>query len=364
MAGNSFGQLFRISTFGESHGPAIGVVIDGCPSGLALDTDFIALQLQRRRPGQSELTTSRNEEDIPEILSGIYQGKTTGAPITLMVRNRDQRPQDYAPLKEIWRPGHADFTYEQKYVHTDPRGGGRSSARETAARVMAGAVALQLIRLAGMEVYAWVSSVKDVDLKKEIGELDLSTIDATPIRCPDQETSARMMQEIASAKAKGDSVGGIITCLVRHVPAGLGEPVFHKLQADLAAAMMSINAAKGFEVGSGFASTRTMGSEQNDRLAAETDTAGHPKFRTLTNNSGGIQGGISNGSDIVFRVAFKPVSTISSAQETADKTGKLTILENKGRHDPCVLPRAVPIVESMCALVLADHWLLQKSTLL
>lgn len=362
MAGNSFGQLFRITGFGESHGPAIGVVIDGCPAGLEVDLSFIEHQLQRRRPGQSSLTTSRSETDLPEVLSGLYEGKTTGAPIALLIRNEDQRPADYAHLENTWRPGHADYTYEQKYGHRDPRGGGRSSARETAARVMAGAVAMQLLAKSGISITAWVSSVKDIHLEKDYHALDLTKIDSNPVRCPDEATAERMIRQIAAARDTGDTVGGIITCVVRHLPAGLGEPVYHKLQADLAAAMMGINAAKGFETGSGFGSTTLFGSEHNDRFTADIDPQGHPRFRTLTNHSGGIQGGISNGADLHFRVAFKPVSTLRRTQETADKTGKVVQLEGKGRHDPCVLPRAVPIVESMCALVLADHWLLQKTT--
>lgn len=361
MAGNSFGQLFRITGFGESHGPAIGVVIDGCPAGLEIDLAHIHHQLQRRRPGQSTLTTTRNEQDIPEILSGVYEGKTTGAPIAMLIRNEDQRSQDYSHLTTTWRPGHADFTYDQKYGHRDPRGGGRSSARETAARVMAGAVAMQLLQRDQIEVRAWVSSIKDIHLEKNYRELDLSVIDETPVRCPDPEVAKKMIQLIEDTKKKGDTVGGVITCLVRNVPSGLGEPVYHKLQADLASAMMGINAAKGFEIGSGFSGTLLHGSEHNDRITADIDPQGHPRFRTITNHSGGIQGGISNGSDILFRVAFKPVSTLMQTQETADKEGKNIQLEGKGRHDPCVLPRAVPIVEAMCALVLADHWLLNRT---
>lgn len=361
MAGNSFGQLFRMTGFGESHGPAIGVVIDGCPAGLDIDLSFIEYQLQRRRPGQSNITTSRNEQDIPEILSGVYEGKSTGAPITLLIRNQDQRPQDYKHLENTWRPGHADFTYDQKYGHRDPRGGGRSSARETAARVMAGAVAQQLLQTAHIEIFAWVSRVKDIGLDKDYRTLDFSAIDQNAIRCPDTDTAAKMIALIEETKKKGDTVGGVITCIARNVPPGLGEPIYHKLQADLAAAMMGINAVKGFELGSGFSGTTLYGSEHNDRFTAEIDPHGHPRFRTLTNNSGGIQGGISNGSDLLFRVAFKPVSTLMQTQETVDKEGKNITLESKGRHDPCVLPRAVPIVEAMCALVLADHWLLNKT---
>lgn len=361
MAGNSFGQLFRITGFGESHGPAIGVVIDGCPAGLEIDLNHIQRQLTRRRPGQSHITSPRKEEDIPEVLSGIYEGKSTGAPVTLLIRNQDQRPQDYKHLENTWRPGHADFTYDQKYGHRDPRGGGRSSARETAARVMAGAVAQQLLQTARIEIFAWVSQVKDIELQHDYRTLDLTSIDQNVIRCPDAATADRMIALIEEARKTGDTVGGVITCLARNVPVGLGEPVYHKLSADLASAMMGINAAKGFEIGSGFSGTRMFGSEHNDRLTAEIDPHGHPRFRTLTNNSGGIQGGISNGADLLFKVAFKPVSTIMKNQETVDKEGKNVTLEGKGRHDPCVLPRAVPIVEAMCALVLADHWLLSKT---
>ena len=361
MAGNSFGQLFRMTGFGESHGPGIGVVIDGCPAGLEIDFAQIEEQLRRRRPGQSAITSQRNEQDIPEILSGIYEGKTTGAPIAMLIRNEDQRPQDYKHLENTWRPGHADFTYEQKYGHRDPRGGGRSSARETAARVMAGAVAMQLLRRSNIEIIAWVSSVKDLHAENDYRKLDLSAIDSNIIRCPDAAVAEKMIQLIDETRKKGDTVGGIVTCIARNVPAGLGEPIYHKLQADLASAMMGINAVKGFELGSGFAGTTLFGSEHNDRFAADIDPHGHPRFRTITNHSGGIQGGISNGSDICFKVAFKPVSTIMQSQETVDKEGKNVQLEGKGRHDPCVLPRAVPIVESMCALVLADHWLLNQT---
>jgi chorismate synthase len=361
MAGNSFGQLFRITTFGESHGPGIGVVIDGCPAGLEIDLNFISKQLQRRRPGQSYLTSPRNETDEPEVLSGIYLGKSTGAPITLFIRNTDQRPGDYSHLENAWRPGHADYTYDQKYGFRDHRGGGRSSARETAARVMGGAVAAILLQKSSISITAFVSAVGQVELALPYTSLDLSTVDHSPVRCPDPSTASEMIKAIEAVKKDGDTLGGVITCVVKNVPAGLGEPVFHKLQADLAGAMMGINAVKGFEIGSGFEGVKLKGSQHNDRFTAEIDPNGHPRFRTITNHSGGIQGGISNGSDIVFHVAFKPVSTLLQPQETVDKEGKNVTLEGKGRHDPCVVPRAVPIVESMAALVLADHWLLNHT---
>ena len=362
MAGNTFGQLFRITTFGESHGPGIGVVIDGCPAGLPIDETFIQAQLDRRRPGQSELTSPRNEADRLNVLSGVFEGRSTGAPIALLIHNRDQKPEDYDHLTDTWRPGHADFTYEQKYGFRDHRGGGRSSARETAARVMAGAVARQLIATAGMEIKAFVSSVGDIAISGDLTSLNPDAIEASPVRCPDAAAAEKMIRLIKELQEAGDTTGGIITCVVTRVPAGLGEPVFHKLQADLASAMLGINACKGFEIGDGFAGSRLRGSTYNDIIESGMDPAGHPRFRTRTNHSGGIQGGISNGSDIVFRVAFKPVSTLLMDQETADRSGKTVRLEGKGRHDPCVVPRAVPIVEAMCALVLADHWLMQRSS--
>jgi len=362
MPGNSFGQQFKITTFGESHGAAVGVVIDGCPAGLSIDEEIIQAELDRRRPGQSEITSPRKEEDKLNILSGIFEGKSTGAPIAMLIHNRDQRPGDYSHLTHTWRPGHADFTYDQKYGFRDHRGGGRSSARETAARVMAGAVARQLIATAGIQIKAFVSSVGNVSATSDWRSLDLETIDQNPVRCPDPEASEKMIALIKTLQAEGDTIGGTITCVATGVPAGLGEPVFHKLQADLASAMLGINACKGFEIGDGFAGSSMRGSQFNDLFEAEMDPAGHPRFRTRTNHSGGIQGGISNGSDIVFRAAFKPVSTILAEQETTDRSGNPIQLEGKGRHDPCVVPRAVPIVEAMCALVLADHWLMQRSS--
>ena len=360
MAGNSFGQAFRISTFGESHGVGIGVVIDGCPAGLEIDLEFIQSELNRRRPGQSEITSPRNEADIVEIISGVFQNKSTGAPIALFIKNNDQRPDDYEHIKENWRPGHADFTYDQKYGFRDHRGGGRSSARETAARVMAGAVAKLLLAHHDIQISGYVSSVADIHVTLPYTQLDLEKTEENMVRCPEKETADKMIALIENIRDTGDTVGGVITCVAKKVPSGLGEPVFNKLQADLAAAMMSINAAKGFEIGSGFEGTKLKGSEFNDAFAAEIDHKGHPRFKTITNHSGGVQGGISNGADLVFNVAFKPVSTLMKAQQTVDKEGKSVTLEGKGRHDPCVLPRAVPIVEAMCAIVLADHWLRNK----
>lgn len=360
MAGNSFGQAFRISTFGESHGAGIGVVIDGCPAGLEIDLAFIQHELNRRRPGQSEITSPRNEADLVEVLSGIFQNKSTGAPIALFIKNKDQRSDDYEHLKENWRPGHADFTYDQKYGFRDHRGGGRSSARETAARVMAGAVAKLFLAHHKIEISAYVSSVADLHVSLPYTQLDLATTEENIVRCPEKATADKMIALIEKTRAEGDTLGGVITCVAKQLPAGLGEPVFNKLQADLAAAMMSINAAKGFEIGSGFEGTKLKGSAFNDAFSAEIDPAGHPRFKTVTNHSGGVQGGISNGADLVFNVAFKPVSTLMHSQQTVDKEGKQVTLEGKGRHDPCVLPRAVPIVEAMCAIVLADHWLRNK----
>lgn len=355
MAGNSFGQFFRITTFGESHGPAIGVVVDGCPAGLDFDLGFIQQQMDRRRPGQSALTTDRNEADRVEVLSGVFDGKTTGTPIAMLLRNADQRSKDYDAMKEVYRPSHADYTYEARYGLRDHRGGGRSSARETAARVAAGALAQLLLRTVGVQVQAYVSAVGPIELQKSANELDLSLIDSHPVRCPDPETASAMEVLITQLKAEGDSVGGVISCVASGVPAGWGEPVFDKLEADLAKAMLSINAVKGFEVGSGFAASKGRGSEFNDIFVMEDS-----KVRTRTNHSGGIQGGISNGEDITFRVGFKPVATIAQKQQTLTRSGEATELQAQGRHDPCVVPRAVPIVEAMAALVLADHMLRER----
>ena len=356
MAGNSFGEIFRITTFGESHGKAIGVVIDGCPAGLELDLNFIQQELDKRKPGQSAITTQRKESDTFEILSGVFEGKTLGSPIAITIKNEDQKPEDYTHLKEAFRPSHADFTYETKYGIRDYRGGGRASARETAARVIAGAIAKQLLKKEGIEITAYVSSVGKIQLQKNYQQLDLSKTDSNMVRCPDEETANAMIELIQETKTKGDTVGGIVTCVIQHTPVGLGEPVFDKLHADLAKEMLSINAVHGFEYGSGFAGAKMNGSEHNDVF--EKNSKG--EIVTQTNNSGGIQGGISNGMDIYFNVAFKPVATIMQTQTTVDKEGNETEIKGKGRHDPCVVPRAVPIVEAMAALVLADHLLRAK----
>ncbi|MCC3157590.1 chorismate synthase [Hymenobacter sp. 15J16-1T3B] len=347
---NSYGTLFRISTFGESHGPGIGVIIDGCPAGLPVDVADIQRALDRRRPGQSELTTPRSEADQVEVLSGLFEGRSTGTPIGLLIRNQDQRSHDYSHIQHAYRPSHADYTYDQKYGHRDYRGGGRSSARETAARVAAGAVAMQFLAQQGITVQSYVSQVGAVAVPVGYEQLNLGLIDSNPVRCPDPDTAERMAQLIRQTRDRHDTVGGLVTGVVRGVPAGLGEPVFDKLHAELGKAMLSINAVKGFEYGSGFAGTLLFGSEHND--AFYTDEAG--QVRTRTNHSGGIQGGISNGQDIYFRVAFKPVATILQPQQTIDDQGQSVELAGRGRHDPCVLPRAVPIVDAMTALVLAD----------
>lgn len=356
MAGNTFGKLFQVTTFGESHGPAIGVVIDGFPAGIEINEDLIHQDLQRRRPGQSKLTTQRKEAEEFQILSGVFEGRSLGSPITVTILNSDARSKDYEHLKETFRPSHADFTYEAKYGHRDHRGGGRSSARETAARVVAGAFAKMLLQQAGIELVAYVSSVADVCATVNDQTVSLNDVEKSIVRCPDEKASIEIEKLIDSVRKDGDTVGGIIRCVVRNVPAGLGEPVFDKLHAELGKAMLSINAVKGFEIGSGFASTKMRGSEHNDIFSSEEG-----KIRTKTNNSGGIQGGISNGMDITFNVAFKPVATIMQAQSSVDLDGNEMKLEGKGRHDPCVLPRAVPIVEAMAAIVLADHHLRNRT---
>jgi chorismate synthase len=353
MAGNSFGEIFRITTFGESHGKAIGVVIDGCPAGLTLDLDLIQQQLDRRKPGQSAITTQRKESDTYEILSGVFEGQTLGSPIAITIKNEDQKPEDYTHIKDAYRPSHADYTYDSKYGIRDYRGGGRASARETAARVVAGAIASQLLKTAGVEIAAYVSAVGKIKTGKPYQQLDLTTTDSNIVRCPDGETANRMIELIQETKANGDTLGGVITCVIKGTPVGLGEPVFDKLHADLAKAMLSINAVHGFEYGSGFAGTELNGSAHNDIFEKNADG----KIVTHTNNSGGIQGGISNGMDIYFNVAFKPVATIMQTQATLDKERNETDIKGKGRHDPCVVPRAVPIVEAMAALVMADHLL-------
>lgn len=352
MSGNSFGKIFKLTSFGESHGRAVGGVIEGVPSGLEINLDFIQKELNRRRPGQSSITTARNEEDSIELLSGIFDGKSTGTPIGFIVYNKDSQSKDYEKIKHIYRPSHADFTYEEKYGIRDYRGGGRSSARETLARVAAGAFAKLFLSQSKIQIIAYVSQVHQIILNKKYTDLDLSLTESNSIRCPDLNTAQLFLEAIEHAKKEGNSLGGVITCVVKNLPAGLGEPVFDKLQADLGKAMLSINAVKGFEVGEGFDSVTFRGSELNDEFFSEQG-----KIKTRTNHSGGIQGGISNGQDVYFRVAFKPTATILTTQNTVDQTGKEVTITVEGRHDPCVLPRAVPIVEAMSALVIADHML-------
>lgn len=357
MPGNSFGQLFRITTCGESHGGAVGVIVDGCPPGLEISEHDIQHELDRRKPGQSHITTPRSEADEIHILSGIFEGKTTGTPILLLAYNKDMRPQDYSELKKLYRPSHADYTYSQKYGLRDFRGSGRASARETLARVAAGAIAQKYLKQhAKVQVVSFVEQVgdvfADVDLKKVTGK----AVDANIIRCPDPKAAKKMIQLIEAVKAEGDSVGGVITSVIRNVPVGLGEPVFDKLSADLGKAMLSINAVKGFEMGSGFEGTMLRGSEHNDEWMMKKGRA-----VTKTNHAGGVLGGISTGEDIYFRVAFKPTSTIMKPQKTVSTAGKAVTMKASGRHDPCVLPRAVPIVDAMAALVLMDHFLRQRA---
>jgi len=354
---SSFGRLFRLQTFGESHGPAVGVVVDGCPPRLPLDLDGIQRDLDRRRPGQSKLVTQRDEADRVEILSGVHDGLTTGAPIAMLVANQDQRPGAYDHMKDVYRPSHADYTYQAKYGVRDHRGGGRSSARETIGRVAAGAVARQFLAMAGgVEVLGWVSSIHEIDATVDQRTVRLDEVEADPTRCPDRTAARAMAEAIEEARRHGDSLGGVVTVVARGVPPGLGEPVFDKLDADLARAMLSLPAAKGFEIGSGFAGTRMTGRAHNDPFEAGPDGP-----RTTSNHSGGVQGGISNGADIVCRVAFKPTATIASEQKTVDVENNPVTLAARGRHDPCVLPRAVPLVEAMTLLVLADHWLRQQA---
>jgi chorismate synthase len=351
MAGNTFGNLFRVSTFGESHGKAIGGVIDGCPSGITLDLLAIQQDLDRRKPGQSAIVTQRKEADEVEFFSGIFEGKTTGTPIGFAIHNTNQKSKDYGHIKDSYRPSHADYVYDQKYGFRDYRGGGRSSARETASRVVAGAIAKQFLK--GIQINAFVTQVGDLRLEKDYRELDLSLTESNPVRCPDPEMAAKMEAHIKSIKKEGDTIGGIITCVAKNVPVGLGEPVFEKLHAELGKAMLSINAVKGFEYGSGFEGVKMKGSAHNDQFNSDGTTK--------TNYSGGIQGGISNGMDIYFNIAFKPVATVIQGYETIDKEGNKVQTQGKGRHDPCVVPRAVPIVEAMTALVLADYMLLNRT---
>jgi len=355
MAGNSFGQVFKITSFGESHGAGIGVVIDGCPAGLELDMELLNTELQRRRPGQSAIVTQRKEDEAYALLSGVYQGKTTGMPLTIFIPNSDQRSKDYDHLESTFRPSHADMTYQAKYGHRDHRGGGRSSARETAARVAAGAVAKMILNKIGVVVKAGVTQVGPIQSSTDVKNIDWSQVEQNIVRCPDLKIAKEMETLIKATKKAGNTVGGRITCHVTGVPIGLGEPVFDKLHADLGKAMLSINAVKGFEYGSGFASIAMNGSEHNDIWTTLDGQA-----TTLTNNSGGIQGGISNGMPIYFNVAFKPVATLMKDQATITDTGAPAVAQGKGRHDPCVVPRAVPIVEAMAALVLVDHYLRDK----
>lgn len=356
--GSSFGQLFRITTFGESHGGGVGVVVDGCPPRIPLQVDDLQRELDRRRPGQSALVTPRNEPDRAEILSGVFEGQTLGTPIAVLVRNQDAKPEDYREIATTFRPSHADFTYQAKYGIRNWQGGGRASARETIGRVAAGAIARQVLTNlhAAFEAVAYVTHVYDLSATVDSGAVTRAEVEANPVRCPDETAARKMMEAIEQARADGDSLGGIIECVLRGVPAGLGEPVFDKLEADLAKAMLSLPATKGFELGSGFAATRMKGSAHNDPFEMREG-----RVRTKSNRSGGMQGGISNGEDVVFRVAFKPTATIAREQETVTAAGEETTLAARGRHDPCVLPRAVPMVEAMAVLVVCDHFLRQRS---
>ena len=353
---NTFGNIFTLTTFGESHGEAIGGVVDGMPVGIEVDLDFIQSELNRRRPGQSSITTSRQEGDIVELLSGVFEGRTTGCPIGFIVRNTNQHSQDYENMRQMFRPSHADYTYYTKYGNRDYRGGGRSSARITISRVVAGALAKLALRQLGIQINAYTSQVGSICLDRDYKKYDLSLTETNIVRCPDPIKAAEMVQLITQVKAEGDTIGGVITCVVKGCPAGLGEPEFGKLHAALGAAMLSINAVKGFEYGEGFEGAAGRGSEQNDVFVND-----YGKIKTLTNHSGGIQGGISNGEDIYFRVAFKPVATLLREQSTVDIDGNPTKLTAKGRHDPCVLPRAVPVVEAMTAMTILDYYLQNKT---
>ena len=357
MPGNTFGQLFKVTTFGESHGGCVGCVIDGCPPGIEISEAEIQKEMDRRKPGQSAITSPRKEEDKIKILSGYFEGKTTGTPILMLAYNKDMRPEDYDHLKNVYRPSHADFTYEQKYGYRDFRGSGRASARETLARVAAGAIAKKYLnQRLGIKILSFVSQVGDIKTDIDFNSVTEEQIESNIVRCPDSQTAEKMIALIEKMRDSGDSIGGVITCVIRNVPAGLGEPVFDKLNADLGKAMLSINAVKGFEIGSGFAGVTKPGSEHNDEFIISDG-----KIRTRTNNSGGILGGISNGETIYFRVAFKSVSTIMKKQNTVNRSLEEVELEASGRHDPCVLPRAVPIVDAMSALTIIDHHLRHKA---
>ena len=353
---NTFGNIFRLTTFGESHGEAIGGVVDGMPAGIDIDIDFIQAELNRRRPGQSKITTSRQEPDQVELLSGVFEGKSTGCPIGFIVRNTNQHSQDYENMRNVFRPSHADYTYQQKYGIRDHRGGGRSSARITISRCVGGALAKLVLKQLGISVQAYTSQVGNIALERDYHLYDLSQTETNAVRCPDAEKAAQMEALITQVKGEGDTIGGVITCVIKGCPAGLGEPEFGKLHADLGAAMLSINAVKGFEYGEGFSGVTARGSEQNDIFIP-----GPNGITTATNHSGGIQGGISNGQDIYFRVAFKPVATLLMEQDTVDIEGNPTTLTAKGRHDPCVLPRAVPVVEAMAAMTILDHFMFQNN---
>jgi chorismate synthase len=355
MAGNTFGKIFTLTTFGESHGEALGGIIDGCPAGIAIDLDFIQSELDRRRPGQSHIVTQRKEGDKVEFLSGIFEGKTMGTPIGFIVRNENQKSKDYEHNVDVYRPSHADYTYDAKYGMRDHRGGGRSSARETVSRVVGGAIAKIILNQYGISINAYTSQVGDIKLLKNYHDLDFSKIDSNIVRCPDALLADTMIQKIEQVRKAGDTIGGVISCVIKGTPVGLGEPVFDKLHADIGKAMLSINAVKGFEYGSGFEGVKMNGSQHNDEFISDNNS-----IKTKTNHSGGIQGGISNGEDIYFRVAFKPVATIMQKQNTVNTKGEAVEMMGKGRHDPCVLPRAVPIVEAMAALVLVDHLLRNK----
>lgn len=357
MSGNSFGTIFRITTFGESHGEMIGVVIDGCPSGITLDLGQVQKDLDLRRPGQSKITTARKEADQVRFVSGLFEGKTTGMPITALIENQDARSGDYEQIKDVFRPSHADYTYEKKYGHRDYRGGGRSSARETAARVVAGSIAKQILKNLDIHIFAYVSAVGPIEMSKFLKKPHPKKREESLVRCPDLEASQKMIKLIEEIKSQGDTIGGVVSCLIQGVPVGLGEPVFDKLQAELAHAMMSINAAKAFEVGDGFNSSKHLGSEFNDLFIHKKG-----KIQTQTNHSGGIQGGISNGMDIHLKVTFKPVATLMQDQISVNAKGDKKILKARGRHDPCVVPRAVPIVEAMAAIVVLDQYLRNLAT--
>lgn len=352
MASNSFGRIFRLTSFGESHGSAIGGIVDGVPSNISISIDQIQLELDRRKPGQSKLVTQRKESDTVQILSGIFEGKTTGAPIGFIIPNQNQKSEDYDHLKSVYRPSHADFVYDKKYGHRDHLGGGRASARETACRVVAGAIAKQILSLNNIEINAYVDQVGKIQIPQN-ASLAFENIELNNVRCPDLETAQKMEQHLKEIRAQGDTVGGAISCIVKHVPVGVGAPIYAKLTAELGNAMLSINAVKGFEIGSGFSAIDMRGSEHNDQFLSETETQ--------SNFSGGVQGGISNGQPIYFRVAFKPVATLMRPQNTINAAGEKVVVHGKGRHDPCVVPRAVPIVEAMCAMVILDQILLAKT---